>query len=683
MTVTSIRNQTPSKLTLTGVEGEHLVFAPLQEKTLDDDSFFFEEVEREGLVYLGKETPQEVGERIAVILFGGGFWSVLIAWGISKAGPFGGVSEQAWTIGVWSTIMAVLAIIVTIVVIRATNSVSLVARFTMQVASLTVILAIGLGLPAAAIYYFGCGRELLDVPEANPLSLFARLIQLAFIAIASLLPVLLFFLFDRFQLATLRKRLYLDLFRLDPSVSTIGEIDAKYGSQISEAYGPESQSQGRLAPGSRWPVLVCAFVITIGWIVALAPIGLNFSPENVSDALAVLKPQPTALVFGFLGAYFFSLRLIALRYARGDLKPKAYSHIMVRILIVMVLSWVLDAIFKEGSITMLVLAFLFGITPDEFFTWLKEAIRSNTLPFFSKLLPASIIPEPPKLPLTDLDGIDLYDRSRLESEGIVNIEGLAHHELVDLIIETRGPVPRLIDWMDQAILYLHLVGGSDVEARTKLRNYGIRTATDLIGTWVSAEDRAKLQGDQSEFENFKRLLGDEQPPYRLEVIRDALLDDEWMATVICWRNNAGRMEHERSALPTTVEGFERFAKTQEENQRYGAALEILEQSLKKRDTASSRLQIASILATSKVPEHRNWELAREHANRAAELAPGDQGVIKQLIKIYTTIEDYENALRMCEEALKIVSDWHNGKRKQNEIKRLQEIKDQLQNQSDS
>ena len=294
-----------------------------------------------------------------------------------------------------------------------------------------MILAIGLGLPAATIYFFGGGARLLAAPSAEPLALFGRLIQLAFIVTASLLPVLLFFLFDRFQLGTLRRRLYTNLFRLDRSVTTIGAINAKYGSQIAEAYGAEDQGRGRLAPGSRWPVLVCAIVITIGWIVALAPVG-DFAPQDRQAALGVLLPEPTALVFGFLGVYFFSLRLIAIRYARGDLKPKAYSHIMVRVLIVVVLCWVLDAIFAADLAVKLVLAFLFGITPDEFFTWLKEAFRDA--------VPESIVPRSTRLPLTDLEGIDLYDLGRLESEGIVNIEGLAHHELFDLIIETRIPV---------------------------------------------------------------------------------------------------------------------------------------------------------------------------------------------------------------------------------------------------
>jgi len=672
--MTIIQNQTASKLTLTGVDNEKLSLAPRQIKTIDDDdTFYFKELEREGLVRSVKDSSREIGEDIFTLLFGVGFWGGLGTWWLSSSEPMFDLSEKVWKIGVWSLFVLILTILIFIVVINVTNSGTLVKRFTSQLAALIVILAIGVGLPVCSIYYFGYGRELLDIPDANPLALFTRFVQLAFISIASLLPVLLFFLFDRYQLGTLRNRLYLDIFRLEPSLRTIGEIDAKYGSQISEAYGPETQGRGRLAPGSRWPVLVCSIVITIGWIVTLAPIGFDLKPETVTDALIVLQPQQTTLVYGFLGAYFFSLRLIALRYARGDLKPKAYSHIMVRIFIVAVLCWVLDVIFSDESTVRLVLAFLFGITPDEFFTWLKGAMKSKYLKSFSKELPENIIPEASKLPLTDLDGIDLYDRSRLESEGIVNIEGFAHYDLIKLIIESRLPVPRLIDWMDQAILYLHLVGGSDAKARIKLRDYGIRSATDLLLSWDESSKRSN-----KEFKKFKQILGDvDPPPYRLEVIRDAMHDDEWLVTILNWRKDIKHQEKQHSALPTTAEGLERFAETQMQNGRNGAALNFLNEAVFIRNKASSRLLIAQILSSSS-PEYSNWAKASEHADIAFKLEPEDPVVLKQLCKIYINIEEYDSALIMCQNAIAIVSSWKKGKHKDSELKALEILQQQIE-----
>jgi len=673
MTITSIRNKTPSHLTLVGAGGEEVAFAPLQEVSIEDASAFdLNKAEHQGLVRLGREAPQELGERIAIIVFGGGFWLAVIAWFIGwYFDPPGGLTEGEWSLSVWIVAGVILAGIVLVMVIQTTNSLSFISRVTMQVVALLVILTIGLGLPAGTIYFFGEGQALLTEQDAKPLALFGRLIQLAFIAIASLLPVLLFFLFDRFQLATLRRRLYAALFRLDPTMSTEGEIDAKYGSQIAEVYGTESEGRGRLAPGSRWPVLVCAVVITIGWIVALAPVGE--APSKPEEIMNILMPQPTAFVFGFLGAYFFSLRLIAIRYARGDLKPKAYSHIMTRILIVAILSWVLDVIFGGQSIVMLVLAFLFGITPDEFFTWLKEMIRTKTSLALKESLPESIVPTPTTLPLTDIEGIDLYDRGRLESEGIVNIEGLAHHELIDLIIETRIPVPRLIDWIDQAILYLHLAGGSERGGLAKLRNYGIRTASDLLKAWQAADDRKG-----KELVSFKQLLGGDQPPYRLEVIRDSLLDDEWIEVVQAWRLNEQPMPIRFDALPSSVEALERWADKQLELERYAGALNALERALTIRDTASTRLRIARILASSPVVALRDREEARQNAHRAYELDSQNHASLVELMEIFLVVEDYASAKKMCDDAIAIIERRLKGKLKEQEMGKLKAAKKRIE-----
>ena len=80
-------------------------------------------------------------------------------------------------------------------------------------------------------------------------------------------------------------------------------------------------------------------------------------------------------------------------------------------------------------------------------------------------------------PLSDLDGLDIWYESRLLEEGIEDIQNLATADLVDVMLNTRIPVDRLVDWVDQSLLYLHLSkdttkdGESD---RDKLRRFGIR-----------------------------------------------------------------------------------------------------------------------------------------------------------------------------------------------------------------
>jgi tetratricopeptide (TPR) repeat protein len=673
----TIRNDTPNTLEITGAEDSPIFLAPLElrrfpeEEVADFDLF---EASRAGLVTEWTDPPNELVAKILSMLFVVGFFLAVACGVISGKDAPGWLagwlpSKLAWQLIVWSTGFLVLVGAALGMTIYETKAIRLVLRFLAQMLSLVVILAIGLGLPAATVYFFGQGRALLANPSPE---LFARLLQVGFIATASLLPVLLFFLFDRYQLNTLRHRLYRDLFRLDRGLKKRSEIDAKYGSQILEAYGSEDEGRGRLAPGTRWPVLVCSFVVTMGWLAAFKPVG-------EIDALSVqrpLFPERTALTFGFLGAYFFGLQLIARRFARGDLKPKAYGYITIRILIVAVLSWVLE-VFSTTSVWTVMFAFLIGILPDEFFTFIKEKFRGRSA--------ARMVPESEKHPLTKLEGIDLYDRARLEQEGIVNVESFAHHDLIHLVLETQMPVPRLVDWMDQAILYLHIIeeptiGQSTNEeatnekptdgkpkdtARQILRQYGIRTATDLLFCWDAAKAR-------NELDEFKKLLGGISKPYRLEVIRDTLLDDEWLDRVQDWRKDAHRETLKIKASPKSFKGKVEWAIHLENKSRYQEAIKTLEEAIALGDDAGARVRLARLFASVPVISLQDKTQSRKHARRAFELGQHDLDVLRDLIEIHDRNEDTDDALSACERAIEKISNYKDDKWRKTVLKELEE-----------
>ena len=121
----------------------------------------------------------------------------------------------------------------------------------------------------------------------------------------------------------------------------------------------------------------------------------------------------------------------------------------------------------------------------------------------------------PPYPLNQIDGLSVWYEARLLEEGIEDMQSLATANFVDVILHTRVPVGRLVDWVDQAHLYLHLdrlestwrerkhartdakpqngnglpsiVKGSVTgsmragsKTRTALRQLGIRKATDLL-----------------------------------------------------------------------------------------------------------------------------------------------------------------------------------------------------------
>jgi hypothetical protein len=100
---------------------------------------------------------------------------------------------------------------------------------------------------------------------------------------------------------------------------------------------------------------------------------------------------------------------------------------------------------------------------------------------------------------------------------------------------TRIPVPRLVDWTDQAILHLHVDEGD----RATLRRYGIRTASDLVHACASAPDK----------DEFSKILDSEAgKPKRLEVIVEAMKDEPWMDNIRFWHGDIGEVEG-RQAWP--------------------------------------------------------------------------------------------------------------------------------------
>jgi undecaprenyl pyrophosphate phosphatase UppP len=201
----------------------------------------------------------------------------------------------------------------------------------------------------------------------------------------------------------------------------------------------------------------------------------------------VLTPQPSAAAMAFLGAYFFGVYLVLRSYFRGDLRPKVYNQITARLVTVVVLAYLLTTLlgdrFEDTAIW--VLAFVAGVIPT---TMVRRILLiagsvTKTSPV-QKLLPDSVERAfSPSRPLTQIDGVDLYDASRMETEGVPDVPALASSDLVSVMVNTRLPVGRLVDWADQSALMVVLSSGNDEELDPRvlaLRTRGVRTATDFL-----------------------------------------------------------------------------------------------------------------------------------------------------------------------------------------------------------
>jgi hypothetical protein len=561
----TVENETDTRLVVPGSGESTLVLAPFERRRLRDDvcaSFVhgLERLEELRCVSVRPDEPERPNPALGFVAVG--FWLVVI-WLI------GGIFFSSPWYWIGGLLGAAIIALGSYLAYRGDPA------LLPLIVSLLLVLSIGVIGPAAVVYFGGdvhaaVDQVLEEEDELAFLTLIGRGLQWAFIVIASILPALLFFLFDRVKLVTLRQSFERGMLRFDPTVSTLSDVRARYGPQMEEVYGRERpRSHGLLAapggqekaradetrrvlPDRRGPVVMATVVLTIGWILALLNPDVNAPLESAEQIVLLFEPQRSPVVFAFLGAYVFSLNSVLRSYVRSDLRPKSYTHIVVRIIVAVVFAWVLEALFYStpqvttGEDALLVLAFLVGLLPETLLVRLQEVGRQ----FVGKVgrLPQLV----ERYPLTDLEGIDIYDRARLLDEGVGNIEGLAHHDLPSLMMYTRIPVGRLVHWTDQAILFLHVAAtsesnGASEQRLTRLKTYGIHTATDLEAAHRRRAEKVP-KGEAGtpaaeELDAFLYLLGEATAPGgrplpRVQVILDAIADEQWMTNLRYWHESS-------------------------------------------------------------------------------------------------------------------------------------------------
>lgn len=540
-----IKNESARRIKIKAQQGNPvLVLASLEERRVGADEleqFRYQPWQQLNILKVEEEKPPPESTLLGAIP--GLFIMYLIAgWVTSKT--LQATVIWGWTLSTWYWVvgLASFAVLTLGASINKTKRWSTVRRATAQIFSLFITLTVGLVLPFATILYYNDMPRILR--SLNSLTVLGYAFQWLFIAMASLLPALLYYLFDRHQLGTLLSKFQRDVFRLDPYVTTLADVRSKYGKQMDEMFGSSGAGHsGKLLSDTRWPILVATVLMTLGWFLTLLPFNPTTEITEPSQLYMFFTPRNVPMAYGFLGAYLFGMTMILRRYMLGDLRPKAYTHTVVRILTVFILAWLLaeiqiNVLSQDSAVAkailkgnpLLLIAFLAGIVPETVLTFLQEKIRPL------QILRGTNLKE--KQPLTKLEGIDLYDRARLLDEGITSIENLAHHDIVDLMLQTRIPTPRIVDFFDQAILFLHLGGdeeGDDDKEKTtfeKLRRYGIRTATDLKNASLVPERAANAGGNgQQPASELDRII----TPERREMVLESIRDAEWFDFITHWR----------------------------------------------------------------------------------------------------------------------------------------------------
>lgn len=214
------------------------------------------------------------------------------------------------------------------------------------------------------------------------------------------------------------------------------KFDAYYGRSVSES----SHIKGSpVRVETLFPIFLLTATLTVAWTAVLWNPAFAESPKGVWD---VLK-------FSFLGAYTFILQMLVRRFFQSDLRPSAYAHSMLRIVVVLITVAALYQVLPhDNPRTECAAAFIVGFFPLVGMQALQRAAAAS----MRTVVPSLNQP----YPLNQIDGLTIWYEARLLEVGIEDMQSLATANFVDVILHTRVPVGRLVDWVDQAHLFLQL-----------------------------------------------------------------------------------------------------------------------------------------------------------------------------------------------------------------------------------
>jgi hypothetical protein len=406
----------------------------------------------------------------------------------------------------------------------------------------------------AALFIFGLLLLVVVVGSVAVLGKFFQftVLRAVFLIVVCLLPAAMWYLFLVARKASLLNEFLANLDRLGLLRQAKSEDKASRGRRVQSYIQKFEAIYGDLPPNihtdclkdrlgqysradtggvttlstSTVPVMLSTILIALGWFITLPPYEAD-AVINKSPGVLALALAGTPVQLAFLGAYFFSLQMLFRRYVLKDLGGSAYVAVSIRIILAVIGIWILMAVGGLDEKYLLVAGFVFGVFPRVI--W--QIVASIFKKIAGMIVPSMIS----QLPISDLDGLTVWHEARLEEEDIENIPNMATADLVELLLNTRLPPERIIDWTDQAILYTQLgpqeEKKGEANAREKLRIHGIRTATSLL--WASAE--AQRQGNR---ELFDKILTDLEGDSAMPTLEASLTTNSNLNLIQLWRNTS-------------------------------------------------------------------------------------------------------------------------------------------------
>lgn len=283
-------------------------------------------------------------------------------------------------------------------------------------------------------------------------------------AFASFIPAT-FYLFIGKKQKKLKASIHKNLKRIDPD----------YNKDVVE----EKFNHVFKVDNYTFPLQTASLICFFGWLFVLFPYGpLLGNPEHFKDFILVdfkgiitnIGNNAPLVTYGFLGAYFYSIQFLFRRSLQADLKPTTYMFVNMRFFISFIIVFVASLLFSGEIGVFCAFAFFVGIFPTSGINWIQRSLIRYGFPTRKTMEDGQS--------LYLIEGLTIWDETRLMEEGIENVQNLATTNVQELIINTNFNTNRLIDWIDQAYLIMH------VSTRiSNWRYYGIRSASDFLNAY--------------------------------------------------------------------------------------------------------------------------------------------------------------------------------------------------------
>lgn len=318
------------------------------------------------------------------------------------------------------------------------------------------------------------------------------------LALATLLPLVTYYVYYHRRLGTRRKQLLQTLLSLslcdEYMLMRHGEKYGEWKSREPESkrlaefegmYFDEDFRAGHSHRDYAWPVALFAALSGVGWMLTLhrLPGGLAF----LGDVSAIFPP---ALAYGFVGAYLACVLSLFDGFRRYDLDPSLYYSVSFRVAFSGLAAYVIGTA-VVASLTPLV-AFGIGLFPLEQ-TW--NFVTDKAAKAVGAARPEGEV----GAELANIQGLEHQrNRQRLIDVGVTTIQGLATADPLWLFFNTTFPLRTVVDLIDKAILNLYL----GKEKMDVLRTHGINGVIELVAVAKLAEKspayKGKLGADRAE-----------------------------------------------------------------------------------------------------------------------------------------------------------------------------------------